>query len=87
MGSKSTDALHARQAWEKYWHKKVPKGFMVHHRNGDPTDNRPSNLMIVSRAKSNRIHKEGKTLAEQKYAAKNKPNIGTEDGKQRRFRK
>jgi hypothetical protein len=86
MGSKSTDSYRAIQAWERAWGKKLPKGYVIHHKDGDPTNNAISNLKMVSRATQNRIHKKGKSLAKQRTAAKNKPNIGTEDGLQRRFR-
>lgn len=85
-GSKSQDSYQAIKAWEKYWHKQVPKGYVVHHKDGNPENNAISNLKLMSRASSNRIHKKGKTLREQKNATDNKPNVGTEDGPQRRFR-
>ena len=86
MGSKSTDALHARKAWEKCHGKKCPAGMVVAHKNNDPTDNSCSNLLLVTRGRHNRMTKKGKTLKEQTKGVKNKPNIGTEDGLQRRYR-
>jgi len=86
MGSKSTDAYQARLAWEKHWGKKIPKGYIVHHKNGDPTDNRPSNLAIVTIGRHNTLQKKGKSLAQQKRASKNKPNKSDTQPVQRRFR-
>jgi hypothetical protein len=85
-GSKSNDSNHAIEAWEKHWGKRLPKGYVVHHKDGNPENNAISNLIAITKAKSNVIHKKGKTLAEQKRATKNKPNIGTEDGLQRKYR-
>lgn len=86
-GSKSTDSNRAIEAWEKHWGKKLPAGYLVHHKDGNPTNNAISNLIAITRAKANTLHKKGKSLAQQKHAAKNKPNIGSPDGVQRRFRK
>jgi hypothetical protein len=82
-GSKSTDGENARRAWEKHWGKKIPDGFVVDHKDGNPTNNSPSNLRIMSRAKHNTVHKKGKTWAEWKHQTKNKPN---KPEKQRRYR-
>lgn len=86
-GSKSTDGYQARKAWEKHWGKKIPKGYIVAHKNDDPTDNSLDNLRIMTLAQHNKLTKKGKTHAEQVKGVKNKPNIGTEDGVQKRFRK
>jgi len=85
-GSKSTDSNYAIAAWEKHWGKKLPTGYVVHHKDGNPENNSGNNLIAISKAKSNRLHKKGKTLAKQKHATKNKPNVGSPDGVQRRYR-
>jgi len=87
MGSKSTDALKSRKAWEKHWGKKVPAGYMVHHKDGDPTNLAPSNLMIVTLERHNSMSKKGKSLKQQEHASKNKPNIAGSEKPQRRYRK
>jgi len=86
MGSKSTDSNRAIAAWEKEWGKKVPKGYVVHHKDGNPENNSSDNLMIISRAKSNRLHKKGKTLKQQEYASRAKENIVGKELPQRRYR-
>jgi len=85
--TKSTEARHAVEAWEKAWGKQLPKGYVIHHKDGNPENNSISNLQMISRAKSNKIHKKGKTLKQQKYASKNEPNIAGKEKPQRRFRK
>ena len=85
-GSKSTDSNRARDAWEKHWGKKVPKGFIVHHADGNPENNHISNLKLMRLAQSNKIHKKGKTLNQQEHQAKNKPNKSDTEKPQRRFR-
>lgn len=85
-GSKSTDAYQARIAWQKHSGIKIPAGYVIAHKNNDPTDNRPENLEMISRAEHNRRTKKGKTLAQQAKNVKNKPNIGGRTGVQRRFR-
>lgn len=82
-GSKSTDALRARKAYEKHHGVKIPRGMIVHHKDGDPTNDSKSNLELVSRDEHNTIQKKGRTWEQIARAAKNKPN----SDKQRRFRK
>lgn len=38
--------LH-RWVWEQKNNRKVPNGYIVHHKNGNKRDNRPQNLEIV----------------------------------------
>jgi hypothetical protein len=85
-GSKSTDALNARRAWEKHWGKKVPKGYMVHHKDGNAQNQHISNLGLAKLGAHNKEHKKGKTLKEQTKGVTNKPNKGSKDGVQRRYR-
>lgn len=86
MGSKSADAQRSRDAWEKAWGKKIPKGYIVHHKDGDPTNLAKGNLMIVTLARHNSMTKKGKTFKEQARQAKNKPNIAGDEKPQRRYR-
>jgi hypothetical protein len=46
--------LH-RVIWEENFGK-IPSGLIVHHKNGDKTDNRIENLEIMSRAEHNKLH-------------------------------
>ncbi|MBW1975246.1 MAG: HNH endonuclease [Deltaproteobacteria bacterium] len=86
-GSKSTDAYRARKAWEKYWGKKVPDGYVIAHKDGNPENNHISNLKLMTLEAHNRLHKKGKKIKDWGKGIKNKPNIGHKDGVQRRFRK
>lgn len=81
-GSKSTDARHARAAWEKHHKKRLPKGYIVHHKDGNPENNSRGNLEVVSLAEHNEVTKEGKSWEQWAVQAKNKPN----SVKQRRYR-
>lgn len=83
---KSQEAQLSRDAWEKYWGKKVPKGYIVHHKDGNPRNRSKGNLIIVTLAKHNSLTKKGKTLKEQEHQAKNKPNIAGKERPQRRYR-
>lgn len=54
-----SEYTHRRVA-EKALGGKIFSGFEVHHRDGDKTNNRPSNLDVVSKAEHLRIHGKGK---------------------------
>lgn len=41
---------------EKAMGKKLPKGYVVHHINGDKTDNRNKNLLVCSKAYHTALH-------------------------------
>lgn len=44
--------------WERH-HGKVPKGMIVHHINGDVTNNRIENLKLVTRSEHTKLHPKG----------------------------
>ena len=85
-GSKSTDGYQSRKAWEKCHGRKLPAGMIVHHKDNNPENLACSNLLAITRGKHNTLEKKGKSLKEQAKGEKAKPNIGTQDGKQRRYR-
>lgn len=35
----------------------IPEGYVVHHINGNPADNSPGNLVVLSRSEHSRIHR------------------------------
>ena len=47
--------LH-RLIWEDWYGKSVPDGYVIHHLNGDKTDNRIQNLQCVERSKHIAFH-------------------------------
>ena len=49
-----------RLIWEDWYGKPVPKGYVIHHINGDKTDNRIQNLQCVSNGNHIRFHHKGK---------------------------
>ena len=48
-------------------HGRIPKGMVVHHKNGDKLDDRPENLEVLSRADHLRTHRP--TIEKQRIAA------------------
>lgn len=38
-----------RKSWEKHYNQKIPKGWHIHHIDGNPKNNNPENLMCVSK--------------------------------------
>lgn len=51
--------LH-RLIWEKFYNKSIPNGYVIHHINGDKTDNRIQNLQCVTNENHSRFHNIGK---------------------------
>lgn len=82
-GSKSTDALNGRRAWEKHWGKKIPKGYIIHHKDGNPENTAIGNLSMVRRGAHNTIEKKGHDWQEQ-GAKVNKVNKNA--ARQRKYR-
>lgn len=85
-GSKSTDSERAREAWERLWGKKIPKGYIVEHKDGNPENNSRANLHLVTLAEHNRKHKKGKTWKTEGRGIKAKKNVSQDAPPQRRFR-
>lgn len=46
----------SRYTWEQYYGKKIPKGYVIHHINGNKQDDRIENLECMSYLKHNGIH-------------------------------
>lgn len=80
--SKSDDSRKAIKAARAQGKNPSPSK-VVEHKDGNPENNSPSNLRVISRGAHNSIHKKGKPIAAQAKGVKNKPN---KPEKQRRFR-
>ncbi len=61
-----SDYLH-RAKWKKL-RGPIPKGYHVHHKNHDKTDNRIANLVCISQSEHAREHKMGFTITPQHQA-------------------
>lgn len=48
-----------RLLWQEH-HGAIPKGKLIHHKNGDKKDNRIENLVLVSKSKHTLAHHEQK---------------------------
>lgn len=51
--------------WEDWYGKPVPDGYVIHHLNGDKTDNRIQNLQCVESSLHRSFHNKGKVLSEE----------------------
>ncbi len=50
--------LH-RLIWESFYGEKIPEGYVIHHKNGDKTDNCILNLQLLRREAHNSLHHSG----------------------------
>lgn len=50
--------LRSRYVWEQH-HGKIPKGMVVFHLNGDSTDDRIENLILMSKSEMARLNQDG----------------------------
>ena len=54
--SKSTSRRRARNLWENFYQEKIPKGWHIHHIDGDPFNNDITNLQVCSPKEHWKIH-------------------------------
>lgn len=59
------DKLLHRLIWEDFYGCEIPKGYIIHHKNGNKLDNCILNLQLMSRADHNTLHKTGETHTEE----------------------
>ena len=52
----------ARKKWQKHYGKQIPKGYFVHHIDGNPYNNKLVNLMLIWRGDHVRWHHAKKQL-------------------------
>lgn len=74
--------LH-RLIWEDWYKKPVPDGYVIHHINGNKTDNRIQNLQCVSKEAHTRFHHKGRNYSDEfkrqrsmQYKGKGNPMYG-----------
>ena len=72
--------LH-RLIWEDHYGKSVPKGYVVHHLNGDKTDNRIQNLQCVEQKLHRKFHssnitEETRNQMSKSMSGERNPNYG-----------
>lgn len=76
--------VHVR-VWEEHYNKPVPDKCVIHHMNGNKTDNRIQNLQCCTRSNHIKFHAKGKTFnhteefkkkRSERYSGKNNPMYG-----------
>lgn len=56
--------IHVHRLLMRYWTRDdIPKGYIVHHINGNKLDNRRENLQVISEVEHGSLHNKGKTLS------------------------
>lgn len=58
----SDNQLLHRKIWEEFYGQKIPEGYVIHHRNGDCTDNRISNLELMTHEEHLSHHHKGQPI-------------------------
>lgn len=63
---KGKSRLLHRRIWEEFYNKKIPEGYVIHHKNGNKSDNHIQNLQCCSLINHQKFHgkKKGYTLSE-----------------------
>lgn len=46
----------ARRIWEDFFRVKIPRGYVIHHKDGDISNNDPHNLLCLSREEHPKLH-------------------------------
>lgn len=55
-GSRGYWQRKSREVWEKYHNRKIPKGYLIHHKDEDWTNIDPKNLELISRSRHPKWH-------------------------------
>jgi hypothetical protein len=74
-----------RKAMERYLGRELEPGEVVHHCNGDQSDNRIENLELTNAAEHVRIHREGKPFP--KAQGERRPNAKLTERKVRQIKR
>lgn len=67
-----------RLIWERFHGKPVPKGYVVHHIDGNPSNNCIMNLCIMTHSEHSRMHKLGTKASEETKRKISKANKGNQ---------
>jgi hypothetical protein len=51
--------------WESHGNAPVPRGYVLHHRDGDKTNNDYQNLQLLTRAEHAKLHGKGRTVTKE----------------------
>ncbi len=51
--------------WESHGNSPVPRGYVLHHRDGDKTNNDYQNLQLLTRAEHAKLHGKGRAVTEE----------------------
>jgi len=54
-GLKYTTPYH-RFVWEEHYQKKIPEGFVIHHKDGNKVNNKVENLQVMTRSAHSKHH-------------------------------
>ena len=54
-GTKTTCGYRARKIWEEYWNECIPRGYDIHHLDGDRTNHKISNLTMMLHGEHSRL--------------------------------
>lgn len=70
--------LWHRLIWERFHQRKIPKGYHVHHIDGNPSNNCIMNLCILPASEHARLHKKGRKLSQEHKDKISKSMLGNE---------
>ena len=70
--------LWHRLIWERFHQRKIPKGYHVHHIDGNPSNNCIMNLCILPAREHVRLHKKGGKLSQEHKDKISKSMLGNE---------
>lgn len=54
--------IHSRVGEKKYHYEHIPKGFVIHHIDGDKNNNQRFNLILLHKKDHKRIHQTGSLI-------------------------
>ena len=61
----SGNKLLHRQVWEDFYGQKIPEGYVIHHKDGNPHNNSWKNLQLMTEEEHLRHHHKGKVISDE----------------------